>query len=96
MYTQYFLPLKVSTASMQGVVYAPYRFSFDANNQSQLNVNHPEFMPVFGPDVPGASVEMNIASQYLEPTTWENYWIPNWGMEPGWMGNDWLYRSGAD
>ncbi|HXK36581.1 MAG TPA: PKD domain-containing protein, partial [Candidatus Paceibacterota bacterium] len=96
MNTMYFMPLKVGTSSLQGLIYAPYRFSFDAVNQAGLNVNDPEFMPVFGPAVAGAEASIDLQFQYLEPNWWTSYWVPNWSGEAGWPGNTWIYRSGAD
>ena len=94
MNTMLFLPGK--TSQYQGLMYAPYRYSVDAVNQSLLSVDRPVMMPTVGPPVAGASVEMKIEFQYLEPTSWANYWVPNWVSLPGGPDDTWLYRSAAD
>ncbi|OGS56763.1 MAG: hypothetical protein A3K60_03770 [Euryarchaeota archaeon RBG_19FT_COMBO_56_21] len=94
MNTMLFMPGK--TDQYQCMMYAPYRYSVNAVNQSLLNVDTPVMMPTFGPVVSGASVDMEIYFQYLDPTWWESYWIPNWVNLPGGIDNTWLYRSGAD
>jgi hypothetical protein len=77
----------------QGVIYAPYRFSVDANNVTNLNASHPEFMPLSGSPVAGSQVTMNVYFQYLYTTWWNNYWIPTWGSDPGWVGNGWISKA---
>ena len=73
----------------QGIIYAPYRFSIDARNQTGLSVDRPEFMPVLGPTVPGADANIDIYFQYIYQTWWDAYWKPTWNSEPGWVGDDW-------
>ena len=77
----------------QGVIYAPYRFSVDANNVTYVNASHPEFMPLRGSPVAGSEVTMNVYFQYLYTTWWNNYWINTWGTDPGWVGNDWISKA---
>jgi len=96
MNTMMFWPSKSALSPYSSIFYAPYRFSFDERNQSTLSVNKPEFMPVFGPTVAGASANVDIRFQYIDPTSWADYWIPTWGSFAGWPGDAFLYRSGAD
>ncbi|OGS44595.1 MAG: hypothetical protein A3K76_00435 [Euryarchaeota archaeon RBG_13_57_23] len=94
MNTMLFMPGK--TDQYQCMMYAPYRFAVDALNQSLMSVDTPVMMPMFGSVVDGASVDMGIYFQYLEPTWWWDYWVPNWVSIPGGIDEEWLNRSGAD
>jgi hypothetical protein len=80
----------------QIIMYAPYRYNITAVNQISMSVDDPEFMPVLGPTVSGASAKVDIRFEYLDQAWWWSYWQPTWGTDPEWMGDDWLNRSGAD
>ncbi len=61
--------------NLQGIIYAPYRWSVTAKNMTTLSVHMPEFMPILGtPDVPGAVADMHIWFQYLDNASWNGYW----------------------
>jgi hypothetical protein len=63
----------------QAIIMAPYRWNFTAINQTQVNINQPEFMPVLGtPDVPGAQASVSIYFEYLSDAWWNDYWDPYW------------------
>ena len=72
----YFMPLK--TDVYQGMIYAPYRYSIDAVNQSRMSVDRPVMMPMYGPVVDGSSAQMHVYFQYLYNDWWWDYWVPTW------------------
>jgi hypothetical protein len=80
----------------QGIIYAPYRFSIDANNLTNLKASHPEFMPLRGSPVAGSEVTMDVYFQYLYSTWWNDYWISTWGSDPNWVGDTWYNTGGSD
>ncbi len=67
--------------SLQGIVYAPYRWNITGTNLSQVSVHNPEFMPVLGtPDVANARASVDVYFQYLDWNWWNSYWKPVWNM----------------
>ena len=85
--TQLFLPSRSPQLAYQGIIYAPSRLAVDATGFAAVNVNSPEFMPVFGADTAGAQASMDIYFQYLYASWWSSYWIPTWGADSDWPGN---------
>jgi hypothetical protein len=80
--------------NVQGIIYAPYRWTTTAVNVTTLSVHSPEFMPIFGtPGVPGASVDMHIWFQYVENSNWYGYWKPTWDSNVNWSDVDGLNKS---
>jgi peptide/nickel transport system substrate-binding protein len=63
---------------IQGIIYAPYRWNITGANMTAISIDHPEFMPVIGASVPGASAKVEIYFQYLYQSWWDNYWSPVW------------------
>lgn len=66
----------------QGSIYAPYRYSIDATNVSELNVHSPMFAPLRGAAQAGADVSLNVYFDYLNQAWWDSYWEPTWGTDP--------------
>jgi hypothetical protein len=65
----------------QALIYAPYRFSMNATNVSNVDVHNPEFMPVnetVGP-VAGAEVSMHVRMQYIDLPWWFSYFVKEFG-----------------
>lgn len=91
-----FLPTRSVAMAYQGLLYAPYRYSIDAVDVTTLNMSRPEFMPVMGAASNGEAATINIYFQYIYQTWWDQYWIPTWSGSPGWPGDTWNVRSGAD
>ncbi len=82
-YTMIYNPDK---RGQQGIIMAPYRWNITGMNMSQVDINNPEFMPLFGtPNVPNASASMNVYFQYLSHAWWNSYWDPYWHFPPNAM-----------
>lgn len=64
----------------QGIIYAPYRMNVTALNMTNLNVGHPEFMPVAESPVEGAQVSLDIYFEYLYWEWWNSTWKKAWGF----------------
>ena len=79
-------------ATLQGVIFAPYRWSAVAKNLTSLSVNMPEFMPPpdgysipgSAPNVPGAEANVDIYFNYLNWSWWNSYWVPTWSSNWYW------------
>lgn len=72
-----------TTDTTQGIIYAPYRYSIEANSFTGVNVHSPEFFKLNGPGpVEGAQVELSLYFQYMH-----NPWYTD-------VRNEWL-ASGA-
>lgn len=81
-----FLPSRSPALAYQGIIYAPSRVSIDAQAIPEINVDKPEFMPVFGADTAGAQASMDIYMQYLSQSWWDSYWMPTWSTDPEYPG----------
>jgi len=68
----------------QGIIMAPYRWNVTAIGMATIDVNDPAVMPVFGPEVSGASANLDIYWEYLYQDWWDSYWLPTWSSNPGW------------
>jgi flagellar basal body-associated protein FliL len=70
--------------NIHGIIMAPYRWNVSALNMSTVSVYDPAMMPVFGPDVEGASAHVDVYSQYLSYEWWDDYWVPVWSTDDEW------------
>jgi hypothetical protein len=89
------------TRNIQGMIFAPYRWSVTAKNMTTLSVHDPEFMPILGtPDVAGAAADMHIWFQYLDNASWYGYWVPTWSSNSNWsssvLDDIWVNKSYKD
>jgi len=85
-YTMLYNPDKIG---YQGIIWAPYRMNIDATNITNINVHHPEFMPVLDSNhtFAGANATVNVYFQYLYWEWWNSTWVPRWSMDPNWYPN---------
>ncbi|MBN1677566.1 MAG: hypothetical protein JW880_03420, partial [Candidatus Thermoplasmatota archaeon] len=67
-----------------GIIMAPYRWNVTATNMSTISVNDPAVMPVFGPEVEGASVYLDLYWQYINKQWWNDYILPTWSSNSNW------------
>lgn len=69
---------------MQGIIQAPYRWNVVAKNVTSINSSHPEFLPVYGPRVSGAEINLTLNWDYINDTWWNDYWLPVWHSNVNW------------
>jgi peptide/nickel transport system substrate-binding protein len=70
--------------NIQGTIIAPYRWNVSATDMPTVSVYDPGIMPVFGPDVEGASAHVDVYFEYLNYEWWNNYWVPVWSSDDEW------------
>ena len=91
-YTMLYNPDKLG---YQGIIWAPYRMNIDATNITNVNVHHPEFMPVLDTNhtFAGANATINVYFQYLYWNWWNNTWVPKWHTDPNWYAGSMTAQS---
>ncbi len=80
-YTMVYNPDK---KDIHGIITAPYRWNVSATQMPTVSIRDPAIMPVFGPEVEGASAQVGVYFEYLHTDWWNNYWIPVWSMDDEW------------
>lgn len=72
----------------QGIIWAPYRMNITASNLTNVDVHHPEFMPVLDAShsFNGAAATIDVYFEYLSWDWWNNTWVPKWSNDPLWWG----------
>ncbi len=68
----------------QGIIYGPYRMNITAKNLTNVNVHHPEFMPVLDSNrtFAAANATVEVYFQYLYYSWWNNTWVAKWSSQP--------------
>jgi len=79
----------------QGIIWAPYRINITASNLTNIDVHHPEFMPMLDSShaFAGANASIDVYFQYIYWNWWNSTWVPRWQTDPNWYAGSMTHQT---